>query len=482
MMIPPQRRRLFLAVAVVAVVAMGALIVRYWLGGYVVRTVLGMAGASHIRYAAVRATPWRIETDELHFEISTHEFAARRVTVERAHWWTASLGAVRVEGAEVAAVLDHSDADPWNWATYDEGLKDEPVNLPFQTLDLDGTLIVKLSGLPDMPLAIKLEGRPKGGASWIGSLVTEGPGFSLAGGGSLLRAGQELDFQVHHAELDLETWGAHLQRLVVLPGGPWEVQGKLTGVAEGKVTAKRFAATARVTLRDGAMRAGSEDVAARGAEAELEFSDLWKYRTKSAAFRLAELRAGRLTVRDVAADFGLWGRELRVEHASFAALGGTGEVEAFRYDLGKREVGLTLQVRDVELERLLALTKDLPGKVTGRVSGTLPLRIQSTGVRLDGGGLDWRPEGAAVLPLSAVTVLRSGAALDDASLRTLKAASGDKVKLQLAKLSLAIRPPDVPLGSTARLRMAGETEDGPLAFDIVVIGPVERFLRIMTTH
>jgi hypothetical protein len=477
-----QRRHFLFVAAVVAGLVAGALVVRYWLGGYVVRSVLTLAGASGIEYAAVRATPWRIETDRLKFAIGPQEFSARRVTVVRTHWWLASLGEVRVEGAEIPVVLDKSDVDPWNWSTYDNGLKDEPVSLPFQTLDFEGQLIVRMGGLPDLPIALQVEGRPKGGASWIGSLLAKAPGLSLAGSGSLLRAGQELDFQVHHAELDLETWGEHLQRLILLPGAPWTMSGKLTGVAEGHVTAKRFASTARVSLRDGRMKAGHEDITATGAEAELEFSDLWKYRTKSAAFRLAELRTGRLTVREVSADFGLWGKELRVERVAFQALGGRAVVDPFRYDLSQREVALTLHAEDLDLTQLLALTADVPARVPGRVGGTLPLRIHSTGVRMDPGFLSWRPEGSAEMQLNPSAILRSGAQLDADSMRVLRAAGADKVRLQLEQLELAIRPPEIPLGSSARVRLAGQTPDGPLAFDLFVNGALERYLKIMRSR
>jgi hypothetical protein len=127
-----------------------------------------------------------------------------------------------------------------------------------------------MTALPDMPVNIKLEGRPKSGVSWIGSLVADGPGFRLAGSGALLRAGQELEFQVHSSELDLGIWSRHIQRQVPVPGAPWQLEGKLTAVAEGNVTAKRFASTARVSLREGRMKVLTRDVEVRDADADLE--------------------------------------------------------------------------------------------------------------------------------------------------------------------------------------------------------------------
>src|SRR5215207_6592477 len=70
-------RQLWIALTVLALAACA---VRFWLGGYAVRSVLGLAGASDIRFAQVRATPWRIVVEGLHFTVRTQEFDARRVT------------------------------------------------------------------------------------------------------------------------------------------------------------------------------------------------------------------------------------------------------------------------------------------------------------------------------------------------------------------------------------------------------------------
>src|SRR6478609_739668 len=226
MSLSSRNRRLVWLAVVVFLVGGGALAVRFWLGGYAVRTVLEMAGASEIHFKTVRGTPWHLEVEGLSFQIETQAVAARRVTLDRPNWWMASLGAVHVEGLELPVFLDGSDVNPWNWATYDNApANGEAVQLPLTTVDLEGQIIVRMSSLPDMPIAVKLEGRPKSGTSWIGSLVAESPGFRLAGTGALLRAGQELEFQVHSAELDLGVWSHQIQRLVVLPGAPWKLEG-----------------------------------------------------------------------------------------------------------------------------------------------------------------------------------------------------------------------------------------------------------------
>ncbi len=480
MSLTPKLRRLSWLAAGALVLGGGFLAVRSWFGGYAVRSVLHLAGAAEVRYRAVRATPWHVEVEDLEFRVRAQPFAARRVTIDRPHWWMASLGAVRIEGAQVPVFIDGSDVNPWNWSTYENGAPDGGVELPFVSVDLDGQLVVRMAALPDLPLDVKLEGRPKGGASWIGSLQVTGPGLRLAGTGSLLRAGQELEFQVLGSELDLARWSRHIQRFVPLPGAPWELAGKLTGIGEGKVTAKRFAATARVSLRNARIKVGTQDIAADGVEADLEFSDLWKYRTKAAELRVAELRIGLLSVRDITADFGLWGaKTIIVREARGTALGGTVATEPFRYYLDQREVALTLRVADLDFAQLLRLAPDVPVNLPGRVGGVLPLRVHDEGVRLQPGFLALQTDAKPELALNAMAVVRSGATMEAGTLKVLKAAGTEPLRLRLGELRLDIRPPDAPFGSSARVHVAGETDGGPVAFDYGVNGAIERYLRVL---
>lgn len=481
MSLSPRTRRLVWLAVVVLVLGGGALAVRFWAGGYAVRTVLEMAGASEIRFQAVRGTPWHLEVEGLSFRIETQTVSARRVTLDRPNWWMASLGAVRVEGLELPVVLDGSDVNPWNWTTYDNApANGEAVQLPLTTMDLDGHIIVRMASLPDMPVAVKLEGRPKSGTSWIGSLVAESPGFRLAGSGSLLRAGQELEFQVHSSELDLAVWSQQIQRLVTLPGAPWKLEGKLTAVGEGNVTAKRFASTARVSLRGGRMRVLARDIAVEGAEADLEFSDLWKYRTKSGELRLGELRVGRLAVRDIKADVGLWGAQtIIVNAASGRTLGGTVAVAPFRTRRDQRELILKLEASGLDAAQILSLAPEAPAQVGGRFNATLPLRILSSGVRFEPGTVTLASGGPGVMQLNPSALLRTDAKLDDATTKTLKAAGNVPLRLQLHELRLDIRSPDLPLGSSARVSLSGESESGPVAATLNVNGSIERYLEVL---
>ncbi len=473
-------KRLVLIAAVILALAVAFLVIRPWLGGQAIRTALGMAGATDIKFRTVTARPSRVEVENLEFRLQAHVFAARRLTLDRARWWRFSLGQVQVQGARVTLTIDGSDTNPWVWSTYQaEAVPAEPLSLPVESLVLDGEVTVRAALQPDQRLVVKLEGAPKGKSDWVGSLMVDGPGFKLAGGGTLAGWGTRLDFQVHSVELDLKTWQGFIQRNLLLPGGPWQLGGRLTGVAEGQVTARRFAATARISLRDGRMKAGTQDIAAEGAEAELEFSDLWKFRTKSGVLRLKELRVGRLSLGEVSADFGLWGEQtLTVNGAAFSVLGGRVEVAPFKYFLNQREVSSTLLVNGVDLTRLLELTTGVTVGVSGRVGGSLPLTIRPEGVRFAPGQLILQP-GAAELECNVTALLRSGATLSDDSLAVLKTTGTKPLRLRLNELRLDIRQPDLPLGCSARVRVAGVSDDGPVDFDYNVNGAIEKYLSIL---
>jgi hypothetical protein len=455
---------------------------RFWLGGYIVRSVLGMAGASRVRFAEVSGTPWRLEVRDLAFDVKLQGFSARHVVLVRDKWWQASLGDVRVEQARVIYVLDGSDVNPWHWSTYEEqGLGNETVQLPFRSIRVAGELVVRMSAVPDLPIAVTLEGQPTGDAAWSGRLVAEGPGLRLTGAGSLLRAGRELDFQVESSFLDLAQWSRHIQRLVVLPGAPWEMGGSLHGVGEGKVTANRFAATARFSLRDGWMRAGTQDVAAAGATADVEFSDLWKLRTRSGSLRVEQLRVGRLAMRDVAAGFSLWnGKQLSIQAGTFSALGGNVAVEPFQYNLDERAVAVTLRPSGLSAVALLALTDGSAPQLSGRIGGVLPLRIHATGVQLmPGGALVLAQAGSGELQVSAAELVRSGAAMNAETEAMFKGAGGQNVVIRLDEFRLDVRPPGLPLGTSAKIAVAGRVDGQPVAFSYHVNGGIERYLRIM---
>ena len=97
-------RRLLVSAVVLLGLAATLLWLRPWLGGYAIRTVLGMTGATAIRFHLVAAVPSRLVVEDLEFRIKSQVFAARRLTLDRPRWWRFSLGKVQVEGDRKSVV------------------------------------------------------------------------------------------------------------------------------------------------------------------------------------------------------------------------------------------------------------------------------------------------------------------------------------------------------------------------------------------
>ena len=124
------------------------------------------------------------------------------------------------------------------------------------------------------------------------------------------------------------------------------------------------------------------------------------------------------------------------------------------------------------------MTTGVAVEAGGRMSGTLPLTIRPEGVRLAPGHLVLQP-GAAEMVCNVTALLRSGATFSGESLAVLKATGAKPLRLRLDELRLDIRQPDLPLGCSARVHAAGESEDGRVAFDYNVNGAIEKYLLVL---
>ena len=130
----------------------------------------------------------------------------------------------------------------------------------------------------------------------------------------------------------------------------------------------------------------------------------------------------------------------------------------------------------------MALTKDLPAKVSGRVDGRLPLRIDDGGLRLGTGWLALKPGVYAQIQFAATGLLTSGLPAKDPRYPVLKKIESGLLQLKVGELRLDIRPPNVPAGRTAQLHVVGEPVDpevkAPVTLDLNVNGPLERLLNM----
>lgn len=480
------KRRVLLALAACGFASVVALLMaRVALTGMAVNALLRMGGASEIRFNVAGASPWRVVLEDIGFQIRTQVFEARRITVARRHWWMPSLGAVSVEQARVPVTIDGSDVNPMAWARYSNGgaASTQPWQAPLEDLSVDGQLVVKAAGVPPQELAVKIAAHLTPGKTWEASVQADGPGFALQGEATYDVGQDDLRFKVPSVSLDVKTWEGFVRRLVVIPGGGWEAEGKFTGAAEGRLAGKELTTTGTVQLKEGRAKNDTLGVNAEGIELTLEFTDFAKVITKPGSLRIRELRAGKLQLRAMDYLFALDGPgKIAILRATFQALGGTVSTEPFNYFPNLREVDAVVLVDGLSVEEIMALTQDLPAKATGRVNGRFPLRIDDSGLRLGTGWLQLKPGVAAEIQFNTSGLLTGGMAQGSPSYTVLKKIESGLLKLKVNEMRLDIRPPNAPAGRSAQLHLAGEPVDpevkAPVILDLNVNGPLEKLINL----
>lgn len=462
-------------------------LLRVPLTGAAVAAGLRTAGAGDVKLSVAHASPWRLVLEDVGFSYRTQQFAARRVSLDRRHWWQPTLGAVRVEGARVPVTIDGSDTNPWAWASYSGTGKPAAVvasltTVPVEKISLDGQLVVRASVLDDQALTVKFEAEPGAGNTWSGSVRATGPGLDAQVEGSYGFADQRLAFRAARVSLDLQPWQDFIQRLVVLPGGSWEISGRLTATADGAYAGKKLVAGGRVELRDGRLANPARGFTAEGVEADLEFTDFKQLLSKPGTLRARELRKGDLVATDLDVTLALDGPgRVAVSRATLRTLGGRVSAEPFKVFPNQQELEATVAADGLEVEKILALAKDVPAKASGRVDGRLPIRIDESGLRLGTGWLQLKPGVYAEVQLQAAGLLTGGMAASNPSYSVLKQVESGLLRLRLTELRLEVRPPQAPPGRTATLRLAGEPVDpqvkAPVTLDLNVNGPLEQLIN-----
>lgn len=484
MNLSPNKRRLFLGLGLFTLVLMALLLVRLTLTGWALSSLLQLGGASQIRFNVAHATPWSVVVEDLGFHVRTQAFAARRVTIARPHWWTPSLGAVRIEQARVPLTVDGSDTNPWSWSSYENGRATvQPWQAPIDELSVDGQLVVKAAELPAQELSVKFEAHQTARKTWAGRVQAAGPGLNLQGEGSYDPAKDDLMFKAPALSLDLDTWQGFVRRLVLLPGGTWDLAGKLTGQAEGRLVGKKLTTSGTLHLRAGRAHDAKLAVTAEGIEADFEFTDLAPITTKPGAVRIREIQAGQLVLRDLDAEVALaGGGKISVNRASFQALGGTVATEPFNYFPNLRALEAVVLLEGIRVEDVMALTPNLPAKASGRVNGRFPLRIDGSGLRLGTGWLQLKPGIYAEIRLNAAGLLTGGASPGSPGYAVLKKVESGLLKLKITEMRLDIRPPNAPPGRSAQLHLVGEPVDpevkAPVILDLNVNGPLEKLINL----
>jgi hypothetical protein len=460
------------------------LLARQALAALVVNALLHMAGAHQISFAITKATPWRVVVEDISFQVGKQAFAAKRVSVTRDHWWSASLGVLRVEQAMVPVVIERRAGPTPETAGKKPaaGPVIPDLNLPFREFALDGQLVVKANGLPDQSLKVKIHAHATPQDLWAIRLQAEGPGLGLEGEGRANFPKNELTFRLPSVTVDVVPWQDFVRRLVPV-AGDWEIAGKFTAQAEGRLAGNQVTATGALQLREGRVKGTKPEITAEGIEADLEFTDISEFTTKPGTLRVREMQAGQLALREMAYEFALKGTDrIAITKATFKALGGSVAAEPFEYVVSKGDLEAVVLVDGIDVEQVMALTPDLPAKATGRVNGRIPLRIDESGLQFGTGWLQLKPGVPAEVQFNAAGMLTNGVAASNPSYAVLKKVESGLLKLRISALRLDIRPPNAPEGRSAQLHIAGEPVDpevkAPVILDLNVNGPLEKLINL----
>ncbi|MEO6876378.1 MAG: YdbH domain-containing protein [Opitutaceae bacterium] len=483
-LIPKKRRGLALAGAM-ALAMVGSLVAaRLALTTLALSSLLQKAGASEVSFNVAQASLWHVVVENLKFRIQTQAFAARRVSVNRLHWWTPSLGAVVVEQARVPLRVDALVSPPPGEAGKPKGhAVVAPLVLPMEAITVDGQLVLQASGAADQRLTVKFEAHWVEKNTWTTALHAAGAGLVLEATGKFDTAMRRLDFVVPEFSLDLTDGQAFAQKIAPLPDGPWELAGKISGSAAGRMEGRDLTGSAKVRLRDGRVVNASKSLAMEGIEADFEMTGFGPFATKPGTLRTREVKAGRLVLRDLDCRLAFASADkVDVTKATFRTLGGTVSAEPFTYVINPLALGVVVLVEDISVAEVLALTQDLPAKATGRLDGRFPIHVDESGVQFGTGWLELKPGTYADVQFDASGLLTRGVSPNNPSYAILKKVESGLLKLQLSELRLDIRPPNAPPGRSAQLHMAGQPVDkevrAPVTLDLNVNGPLEKLLNL----
>lgn len=477
------KRHLLLGLTAFVVVAAVVLwIARQALTGLAVNGLLNLAGATDISFTVTKATPWQVHVEDIRFKVQGQSIGAKRVSMVRPHWWTPSLGAVRVEQATFPLALDHLPK-PVAPAQAPAPAKSGPSRLPLEEFSLDGKLVISADDLPGQPLAVTLVARVNDKNIASAQVQIDGPGVAARGDVDYNLTSRELTFRARSITVDVKTWQGFVQQQAGLTTADWMAEGQLAASAEGKWADDKFAGTARVQLREGQVTNSVKAITVAGITGDLEITDLAHFATKPATLRATGLKAGQLQLQNLDFEFHFESsNEVAITKATFQALGGHVSAEPFRYRFDRPELDAVVAVEGISVEEVMALTPDLPAKATGRVNGRFPLRLNADGLALGTGWMQLAPGAYAEIQFNAEGLLTGGASPSSPSYTVLKKVESGLLKLKVKELRLDIRPPNAPEGRSAQLHVAGEPVDpqvkAPVVLDLNVNGPLEKLLNL----
>jgi hypothetical protein len=289
------------------------------------------------------------------------------------------------------------------------------------------------------------------------------------------------------ARVDLDTGKAHvalgpvafapgtLQPVELDPrlGALADVRGTIAAAAELRISSGELQASrGELTLGELAFRAGG--AAVEGLAGVVHFASLAPLASeaaqsvRAAALELAGIRFARPELR-----FSLASGELQIDQARMSLGSGSIRVSGVKLGDGDAPREAVVEVADLELAELLALA-DLEGVAgTGRISGSIPLRIAGgDGFEVLAGVLESRGPGVLRVRSERVrSALASAGATVDQLVAALEDFQYEKLRLELhkplrgtstARLELLGHNPAVLEGRAFALNVNLETDLGPL--------------------
>ncbi|WP_164976198.1 intermembrane phospholipid transport protein YdbH family protein [Oleiharenicola lentus] len=481
---PKSPRKFRLSVLVVlSVTAVAGIAAARWAAlPWALGAALKAGGATEIAFDVARVSPWRMELDDLAFRLDAVRFAAERTTLERAHWWSPSLGRLRVQSARVDVEVDQMTASQPATAKHGS-TPTAPPSLPLEGISFDGLVTLRAGGKLEQALVVQFAVQPLATKEWGGTAVVTAPGLNLALAGSYAPVTGRTEFQTTSLQLDVLPWRAWLEHWLPLPAGPWEFAGVVNGDVQGSFQEGALAGRGEFHLRQGRLANPALAVVAEGVEMDVPAVDLAALRATGVAVRAEKLTAGTVAMTDLNAEAAsATAEQVEVSALSVRALGGVLHVEPFTHRFSNPAIQAVVRAEAIRAEDVLALTQNLPARATGALSGRLPLRYEGGALQLGTGWLGLAEGQSLEIEFHAEGLLTAGTSPKSANYAVLKQVEDGLLKLKVTELRLEVRPPNAPPNRTAQLRIAGEPVDprvkAPVTLDLNVNGPIESLLNL----
>ena len=470
-------------IAVFALVGAGIVAARWAVLPWALSAALEAGGATEVTFEVQRATPWLLQVADVGFNLDAVKYTASKASLERAHWWLPTLGALKVKEARVEVDLNQVAANSSAAAEAPTPVSRPPKSIPLAEISVEGRVVLHAGTELNQTLVMTFSARPVEKEVWQGEAKLTASGLEMGVTGRYRLVTGEADFRTEGFRLDLQQGQKWIEHWAPLPGGPWEVTGVLTGDVGGDYRDGKLSARGEFHLRDTRFAQAGMGLIAEGVEGDVEVADLAQLLARKAQLRAKSVMVGKFALTDLTTEFS------RTESGSFAvagisaqALGGSVHVEPFVYRLGETGAEAVVRAEGIRAEQVMALTEDLPARASGALSGRLPIRYDGDGLKLGTGWLGLAEGVTAEIQLHAAGLLTAGTSPKSPSYAVLKKVEEGILKLRVTEMRLDIRPPNAPPGRTAQLHVVGAPVDpevkAPVTLDLNVNGPIESLLNL----